>query len=56
MVKAKEELEDSTRSAVDLAAEQIMSLVENPPTQELEDLDGDIDQLLSWTNGLNFDE
>ncbi len=43
----------TTTSAVQLAADQLMELSDTHPEVVK---DEDIDDLLSWTNALNFDE
>ena len=54
MMKAKEELVETTKSAVNLATEQMMTQIEH---QKVEDIEEDsIDSLLSWTNALDFEE
>ncbi len=50
----KEELEGTSRSEVELVAEEMMSLVKKNETKAIQDKD--IDSLLGWTNALNFDQ
>lgn len=45
--------EDTSRSEVEQAAEEVMSLIQHDPEEVY---DSDIDDLLGWTNALNFDE
>lgn len=51
MLLAKEEVNSSE---VQLAAEEMMTLVEQRQVDQM--LEHDIDDLLGWTNTLNFDE
>lgn len=51
MLEAKRELE---RSRSQVAAEEMMKLVDQQKVEEV--MDEDIEDLLSWTNALNFDE
>lgn len=51
---AKEELKGTSRSEVELVAEEVMSLIKEHEPEEV--YDSDIDDLLGWTNALNFDE
>lgn len=50
MVKAKE----VNRSEIELAAEEMMTQMEQQDMDQV--LEQDIDDLLGWTNALNFDE
>lgn len=54
MLKVKEELEGTSRFEVELAAKEKMTRVEIQKAEEVQDKD--IDELLGWTNALNFDE
>lgn len=53
MLKARQELEDTTQSAVNLVADELMTQVKKNSEEVKEE---DIDDLLGWTNALNFDE
>ncbi len=53
MLQAHKDLSATTTSAVQLAADQLMELSDTHPEVVG---DEDIDDLLSWTNALNFDE
>lgn len=54
MMMTKEKLEGTSRSEVKEAAEEIISLIQERGPEELQDKD--IDDLLGWTNALNFDQ
>ena len=54
MLQARSDLTSATTSAVHLAADQLVELSETHGAEVVED--GDIDELLSWTNALNFEE
>lgn len=49
---AKDELEGVSTSEVEVAAEEVISLIEEG--EEVHDKD--IDDLVGWTNALNFDQ
>ena len=51
---AKQELEGTSRSEVELVAEEVISLIEEREPEEVHDKD--IDDLIGWTNALNFDQ
>lgn len=51
MLQAKEEVK---RSEAQLAAEEVLTMVEQQQVDHL--LEQDIDDLLGWTNALNFEE
>ena len=51
---AKGGLGEATSSAVDVATRELVSLTENHGPDTVEE--GDIDELLKWTNGLNYDQ
>ena len=53
-LKAKQGLSEATSSAVDLAARELVSLTESYGAGPVDE--GDIDELLQWTNGLNYDK
>jgi len=50
----KRDLRETSRSEVELVAEEMMSLIESHEPEEVQDKD--IDDLLGWTNALNFDQ
>ena len=54
MLQAHKDLSSATASAVNVAAEQLVELAETHGSEEVED--EDVDELLHWTNGLNFDK
>lgn len=54
MLKAKEDMNVRTQEAVELATKEVVALTENYNPEEVDD--EDIDELLTWTNGLNFEE
>ena len=54
MVKAKGDIQQRNRSEVDLATAEVMALINQQQPEEVEDKD--IDDLLCWTDALNFDE
>ena len=54
MLQARGDLTSVTTSAVHLAADQLTELSKTHGPEVVED--DDIDELLSWTNALNFDE
>ena len=43
-----------TASAVDVATSQLVELTDTHGTEAVEE--GDVDELLKWTNGLNYEE
>ncbi len=53
LLQTHKDLSATTTSAVQLAADQLMELSDTHPEVVG---DEDIDDLLSWTNALNFDE
>ena len=53
-LQAKQGLSEATSSAVDLATRELVSLTETHGTSTVDE--GDIDELLQWTNGLNYDK
>lgn len=53
MLQSQQRLSNTTTSAVQLAANEFMELSDtNPDLVE----DDDVDELLSWTNALDYDE
>lgn len=54
MLVAKEDLEGKSFNEVEQVAKQMVGLMEAKKEQEVNDKD--IDDLLGWTNALNFDE
>ena len=53
-LQAKGGLSEATSSAVDVATRELVSLTENHGADTVEE--EDIDELLKWTNGLNYDK
>ena len=54
MLETRKDLSAASSSAVQLAADQLMELSDTHGPEVVED--EDVDELLSWTNALNFDE
>ena len=54
MLTARDDLEDTSRSEVELVTKEMMSLIQKQESTEVHDKD--IDELLGWTNTLNFDQ
>lgn len=54
MLEACKGLSETTTSAVNIAAEQLVELTENHGTDVVEE--EDVDELLDWTNGLNYEQ
>lgn len=54
MLVAREELEGHSLVEVEQAAEGIVGLMEDGKEQQVSDKE--VDDLLGWTNALNFDE
>lgn len=54
MVKPKGDMKQSSRSEVGLATAEVMALINQEQPEAVEDRD--IDDLLCWTDALNFDE
>lgn len=54
MVKPKGDIKQASRSEVDLATAEVMALINQEQPEEVKDKD--IDDLLCWTDALNFDE
>lgn len=53
-LQAKQGLNEATSSAVDVAAKEMVALTESHGTDTVDE--GDVDELLRWTNGLNYDQ
>ena len=54
MLEARKGLSETTTSAVNVATEQLVELTESHGAEVVEERD--VDELLGWTNGLNYDE
>jgi len=54
MMHVREELNAETTEAIHKATDQVITLSEQKGADNIRD--EDIDALLSWTNGLNFDQ
>ena len=54
MLQARQDLGEMTVSAVNVAADNLVEVTDTHGSDIVEE--GDVDELLRWTNGLNFDE
>ena len=53
-LQAKQGLSEETVSAVGVATRELVSLSDSQGTDSVEEKD--VDELLHWTNGLNYDQ
>jgi len=54
MLQARKDLGGTTTSAVNMAADQLVELTDTHGPGVVEE--GDVDELLQWTNALNYEE
>lgn len=54
MLQAHQDLGEKTTSAVNMAVDQLVELTDTHGPGVVEE--GDVDELLQWTNALNYDE
>ena len=54
MLQAHRDLGEKTSSAVNMAVDQLVELTDTHGPGVVEE--GDVDELLQWTNALNYDE
>ena len=53
-LQARQNLSEATTLAVNTAADKLVELTDNHGSEMVKG--GDVDELLRWTNGLNYDE
>lgn len=53
-LQAKENLSEATTAAVNVAADHLVELTDSHGSDAVGE--EDVDELLRWTNGLNYDE